>query len=85
MNNKIDTPWKHTSRGNWREDRTETIKQAERKLVYTLCFTLGFIWLLLVSFGLETQWYSFGVMIAFLASLVTGIIRFIGELKKGDI
>lgn len=86
MNNKISTPWKHSvSHGNWREDRTETIRRSELRLLHTVAFVLGLSYITLLATEKESTVYGWGILVSFVAFCTAIVVRFIYDLKRGEL
>lgn len=83
---KIDTPWKHaSSHGNWREDRAETIRRSELRLLHTVAFILGLSYITLLATEKESTVYGWGILLSFSAFCTAILIRFIKDLTTGEL
>ncbi len=67
------------------DDMDAIIQAGERKLVHTVALVLGFSYLLLFSFGLETRWYGWGLLVAFSSFCGAIVWRWLNDLKDGKI
>jgi len=72
----------HVSRNKFKDDRNETAL-SERRLAHVLFLVLGFSWLMLFAFDLDSTWYSIAIVVCWAATGFAIVYRWAMDVKNG--
>lgn len=63
----------------------ESLKASEIRLLHTVGFILGLIYMGLLIAKLETKWFGWAILIGFSAFMIAIVGRWIMDLVKGEL